>query len=82
MRNIKFYIPGILLVLMGIAVIIVPEILIAIVAATIIMTGIAALQVGHMIRKSERDFDNFRVRFFDDYSFTRPFVFDRWHRWF
>lgn len=81
MRNIKFYIPGIFLVLMGIAVIIVPEILIAIVAATIIMSGFAALQVGYMIHKSQNDFNNFKVSFFDDFYFTRPFVFDKWQRW-
>jgi hypothetical protein len=56
MYNIRYYIPGIILILIGIIVVAVPEILVAFVASIIIMAGITALYIGHRIRKSEIEF--------------------------
>jgi hypothetical protein len=56
MRNLKYYLPGSILILIAITVVAVPEILVAFVAASIIMAGVGALYVGHMIRKSETEF--------------------------
>jgi hypothetical protein len=59
MRNLHYYIPGSLLILMAIMIVTIPEILVALVAALIIMVGIGALYIGHMVRKSEIEFRNF-----------------------
>jgi len=56
MGNLKYYTPGILLILIAIMIVAFPEILVALVAAAIIMAGVGALAVGHMIRKSEMGF--------------------------
>jgi len=84
MRNIKYYIPGSVLILIAIMVVAVPKILVAFVAASIIMAGIGALYVGHMIRKSEIEFRNIGEWFSDDdrysWQFARRPVFRRWYR--
>ena len=84
MRNIKYYIPGSILILIAIIVVAVPKILVAFVAASIIMVGIGALYVGHMIRKSEIEFGNIDEWFSHDdrcgWRFVRRPVFRRWYR--
>ena len=84
MRNIKYYIPGIVLILIAIMVVAVPKILVAFVAASIIMAGIGALYIGHMIRKSETEFSNIGNWFYDNDLYGRQFarrpVFRRWYR--
>jgi hypothetical protein len=84
MQNIKYYIPGSVLILVAIIVVAVPKILVAFVAASIIMVGIGALYVGHMIRKSEIEFRDIDEWFSDDdrygWRFVRRPVFPRWYR--
>jgi hypothetical protein len=86
MRNLKYYLPGSILILVAITVVAVPEILIAFVAASIIMVGVGALYVGHMIRKSETEFSNIGEWFSDHdrygWRFVRRPVFRRWYRGF
>ena len=53
MANFRFYFPGITLILIAIAIIAVPEILVAFIAAAIIVAGIALLYIGHIARRSE-----------------------------
>ena len=83
MRNLKYYLPGSILILLAIIIALVPEILVAIVAASIIMLGVGALHVGHKIRKSaleKRDFA--RLFVIDDPLegwFNRPPIFRRWY---
>ena len=87
MRSIRYYLPGTTLILIAILIVAVPEILVAFVAGLIIMAGIGALYVGHMVRKSRVEFENIGTWFFDDRShgfryarqpvFRR--VFRRWH---
>ncbi len=82
MKNLKFYSPGIMLILLAIVIIAVPQILVAIVAATIIMVGITALKIGHMMKKSAAEFDVIADRYFDDdflgQRFARSSMFNKW----
>jgi len=86
MHNLKYYIPGSILILIAIMIVAVPEILVAFVAASIIIAGIGALYIGHMIRKSEIEFRDSDGWFPDDDSyvwrFVRAPVFRRWYRGF
>lgn len=66
MKNMNFYIPGILLILTGIMIVAVPEILIAFIAASAIIAGVSVLYVGHLIRKFEIKSGNFENNFYDD----------------
>ena len=58
MANFRFYFPGITLILIAVAIIAVPEILVAFISAAIIMVGIALLYMGHIARKSEIEMRN------------------------
>ena len=86
MDNIRYYLPGIILILIAIIVLVLPEILVAFVASIIIMAGIGALYIGHRIRKSEIELLHADDWVSDEYSFGRGFVrkpiFRSWHRWF
>ncbi len=42
----------------SILIVVVPEILIALLAASIVMAGIVAIYIGHVIRKPEIEFQN------------------------
>lgn len=84
MENLKYYVPGSILILIAIMIVAVPEILVAFLAALIIMAGIGALYIGHMIRKSDIEFRNTDGWFLDDdfcgRRFVRAPVFRRWFR--
>ena len=75
MENLRYYLPGIILILLAILVIAVPEILLAFVAATIIMAGIGVLYIGHMFRKAEIELSRNNTEFEDHNLFG--FLFDR-----
>jgi len=85
MRYVNYYFPGIILILIAIMIVVVPEIIVAFLAASILMAGIGALYVGHMIRKSEieiRDFDEWFLA--DDspyWRLARVPVFRKRHYW-
>jgi hypothetical protein len=70
----RYYFPGIVLILIEILIVALPEILVAIVAALTIMAGIGALFIGHKIRKSEVGFRHTSEWFSDDDFFGRRFV--------
>ena len=53
MKNIRFYVPGSMLILLAFLIIAVPEILFALVAGFMVMIGLGLLYAGHMVRKSE-----------------------------
>ena len=84
MENLKYYVPGSILILIAIMIVAVPEILVAFLAALIIMAGIGALYIGHMIRKSDIEFRNTDGWSLDDDFYGRRFVsapvFRRWFR--
>ena len=84
MSNFRFYFPGVTLILIAIAIIAVPEILVAFIAAAIIMVGIALLYMGHIARKTEIEMRNsgeefYGSSFFDGW-FARAPVYRRRHR--
>ena len=58
MNSFRYYLPGFILILIAIIIVAVPEILIAFLSTLIIITGIGALYIGHMIRKSDTGFRN------------------------
>ena len=58
MGSLKYYVPGTILILIAIMIVAVPEILVAFVAASMIIAGIGALYIGHMIRKSAIEYRN------------------------
>ncbi len=84
MRNLKYYLPGSILILMAIIIVAVPEVLVALVAVFIIMAGSGVLYIGHVIRKPEIEFRNIDGWFWDNDSFGWLFgkapVFRRWYR--
>jgi hypothetical protein len=53
MTLLRFYVPGIVLILMAVLILIIPEILVAMVSALIMITGCMALAAGHSFRTSE-----------------------------
>ena len=70
MRNLKYYFPGSILILIAIIIVAIPDILVAFIAASIIMVGIGTLCIGHMIRKSEIEAKNFDGWFFNSDKFN------------
>jgi hypothetical protein len=86
MDSIRYYLPGIILILIAIMIVAVPEILVVFVASIIIMAGISALYIGHKIRKSEIEFPQTDGWSSDEDFFGRRFVrrpvFRDWNRWF
>jgi uncharacterized membrane-anchored protein YitT (DUF2179 family) len=84
MGNLRYYFPGVTLILIAIAIIAVPEILVAFIAAAIIMAGIALLYMGHMARKSEIEIRNSgewsREDGFFDSWFAKAPIYRRRHR--
>ncbi len=87
MEGIKYYLPGIILILSGLLIIIYPEILIALIASLTILGGIGALIAGKSVHDSVKDFHNInRHGFYDETindfgSIKGPFVRFR-QRWF
>lgn len=53
MKNIRYYVPGGLLIIAALLIVAVPEILVAIVAAFIMLIGIFALYIGHTVRQAD-----------------------------
>ena len=82
MANLKYYLPGSILIFIAVLIVAVPEILIAFVAASMTMLGIGALYIGHLIRKSEKEWHVFEGSFFGDELFrwheSRRPLFRRW----
>jgi hypothetical protein len=63
MRYIKFYLPGVSLILTAVLILIVPEILIAMISLLIMMMGIFALCIGHSLQKSELELNRMDGQF-------------------
>ena len=86
MDTIRYYLPGIILILIAILIVAVPEILVAFVASIIVMAGIGALIIGHKARKSDLELRHTGEGFPDEDFFGRRFVrrpvFRDWNRWF
>lgn len=76
MKNLRYYMPGALLIILAILILLVPEILVAFIAASVTLLGIGALYLGHIIRKSESEYESI----FNDSYFKSPFhrLYYRW----
>ena len=55
MKGFRYYLPGALLVLLGVLILAVPEILVAFVSAALAVTGVGVLLLGHRMRKAEKE---------------------------
>jgi hypothetical protein len=73
MESLKYYVPGILLILMAMMIVAFPEILVALVAASIIVAGVGALCVGHVLRKTHMGFRNAMRGTFHEDPYGEPF---------
>jgi hypothetical protein len=84
MNRFRYYLPGISLILIAFLIVAVPQILVAFVAAIIIMAGILALYLGHLMKKSEVAFRDAGRWFSEDDVFGRHFrnghLFKRFQR--
>jgi hypothetical protein len=56
MQHIRYYLPDIFLIFCAIMIVAFPEILVALIALIMIITGIGALITGHSMRRSETEF--------------------------
>jgi len=74
MKDVRYYIPGGFFIMLGLLIMAVPQILVALAAGSVIMIGIAALQIGHVIRKAETGSETAGGREFDDDFLGRRFV--------
>jgi hypothetical protein len=73
MHQVKYYLPGSIVIAIAILIVYIPEILIAFVASAIIMIGILALYVGHLIRNSDRRLRSFDRWLWVDNSYGKEF---------
>jgi hypothetical protein len=78
MKDMRYYFPGISLITVAIIIIAFPQILIALLGATIICVGLLALYIGHMLRKGFDQVGYGRGSVFDEFLLTQP-VFRRWY---
>ena len=76
MEHIKYYLPGTLLIVAAIVIMAFPEILVALIAVSIVLAGVGAISIGHMMRKAEREYEHFHPS--DHTFFTRP-LFKGWY---
>ena len=79
MDRIKYYIPGLILILAGVFIIVFPEILIALIASIVIMAGIGALIIGGKISKAEQTLKNMPENGFHERDRS---IFKNYRKWF
>jgi len=77
MKDIKYYFPGITLIAIAIIIVAFPQILIAMIAATIIFAGVMALYIGHIMRKGFDKSGYISGYAFDELIVDQP-IFRRW----
>ena len=78
MKDIKYYFPGITLIAIAVIIVAFPEVLIAMIAATIIFVGAIALYIGHKMRKGFDEFSYMQGSAFDKFLIDQP-IFRRWY---
>ena len=79
MNDIKYYFPGISLITIAVIIVAFPEVLIAMIAATIIFAGVIALYIGHKMRKGFDEVGNIRGSAFDQILIEQPII-RRWYK--
>ena len=78
MRNLKYYFPGITLITIAVIIVAFPEILIAMIAATMLFIGAVSLYIGHKMRKGFDEFSYINGSAFDKFLIDQP-IFRRWY---
>jgi hypothetical protein len=78
MKNIKYYFPGLSLITVALIIVAFPQILIALIGATIICVGFVALYIGHMLRKGLYEGGYRHGSLLDEFLMVQP-VFRRWY---
>ena len=77
MSDIKYYFPGVTLIALAAIIVAFPEVLIAMIAATVIFAGAVALYIGHMIRKGFDEQLYMHGSACDKFHIDQP-IFKRW----
>lgn len=78
MTDIKYYFPGIILIALAVVIVAFPEVLVGMIAATIIFAGVIALYTGHVIRKGFDEQTYMHGSAFDTFLIDQP-IFRRWY---
>ena len=78
MTDIKYYLPGMSLIAIAVIIVAFPEILIAMIAATIICAGGIALYIGHKMRTGFDELEYMNGSTFDKYLINQP-LFRKWY---
>lgn len=73
MSKVTYYIPGILMIMLGILILAVPEVLVAFVAASLAVIGVSLVYLGHMARRAESEWNDSDRSMPDVRSFRDPF---------
>ena len=78
MKDLKYYFPGITLIALAVIIVAFPEVLVAMIAATIIFAGAIALYIGHVVRKGVDGQTYMHRSAFDAFLIDQP-IFRRWY---
>jgi hypothetical protein len=78
MKDMRYYFPGISLITVAIIIVAFPQILIALIGATIICAGILALYIGHIVRKGFDEVGYSHGSLLEELLVAKP-VFRRWY---
>ena len=78
MKDIRYYFPGMSLLVVAVIIVAFPQILIALIGATIICAGLVVLYIGHMLRKGFDEVGYSHGSFLDEFLVAQP-VFRRWY---
>ena len=78
MTSIKYYFPGISLIAIAVIIVAFPEVLIAIIAATIIFAGVIALCIGHKLKTGFGELEHMNSSVFDRILIDQPII-RRWY---
>ena len=80
MQQMRSYVPEALRILFGLLIIALPQILVALVAAGLILAGIGALSLGHRMRQVEHPFASPQSNDWPQWRCQEPDRFTRWQR--
>jgi hypothetical protein len=78
MKDLRYYLPGISLITAAIIIVAFPQILIALIGATIICAGLVALYIGHMLRKGFDEVGYSHGSLLEEFLVAQP-GFRRWY---
>jgi hypothetical protein len=80
MKNIRYYVPGGLLIGAALLILAVPEILLAVLVAFILLIGLLALYIGHRARQADAEMKGPEGDYDPRWPFFRGPMGRRWYR--